>query len=1222
MNLLTKQLTKNEQFKKVLESVKKSNDDLFKINGLNQSSKSFFTSALFEETKGNVCYILSNELDAKKKYDELKYLLGEDNVFMFPAKDIFFYSSDARSRELMISRMEVLNKIVSSRKTNNRIVVLMSSECLLDKISKEETLTDFSMHINKKSSFENLDEIADIFMFMGYEKVAEVSRQGEYATRGGIIDIFPIGYSNPIRVELWGDDVESIRYFDGETQRALQGEDIDEFTIMSVKDILFDKNKINDAKEYIVSERKKHENISNIYDKLYDDLELASCYYEPEKYINFMFKENELCSILDYFAKDDLIICDELRRIDQKCMIEEDLFYDYMKEELSKGKIVSTQTNIRFDFEDIKFKMKNYNIVTYSAFDDEGFIESKEQFYFNVKSIDNSLRNINVFKDEVERFLKEDYIPVILTSTKSELNNLKLELLNSNINVSEIDIDDDKQTLKEHIVYLSTGTFENGFVFENLNMVVFAADEIIKSKKQIKRKKKGKAIDSFTELKVGDYIVHDDYGIGIYEGIENITVGDICKDYLKITYADNAKLYVTIENLNLLQKYIGNDEKPPKINKLNGAEWVRAKAKAREGVREIADKLVKLYAERSSIKGHEFMQDNEWQKQFEDEFPFIETNDQIVAIDDVKLDMESDKVMDRLLCGDVGFGKTEVAIRAAFKAVQDGMQVVILAPTTILVEQHYKTFTERMKNYPVNIQYVSRFRTDKQVRESFEGARKGTVDILIGTHKLLSEKIEFKNLGLVVIDEEQRFGVEQKELLKERTKGVDTLSMSATPIPRTLHMSLSGIRDISILNEPPKERKPVQTYVIEKNASLIKNAIYKEVGRGGQVFYLFNKVKGIQKLTNELRTLMPDVHFEYAHGAMRKSEMEEVMREFVNGNIDVLVSTTIIETGIDIPNVNTMIIEDSDKMGLSQLYQLKGRVGRQSRSAYCYFMYNEGKSLTEVADKRLEALKEFTELGSGLKVAMRDLEIRGAGNLLGSEQHGHLAQIGYDMYCKLLEDEIARAKGLEIPKRYEMKIELKVNAYIDENYINDQMTKVDIYKRIASIETMNELEEMVDELTDRFGEVPSESANLLYIALLKSKAKFINVKSIIENDKFVTMTFYNQDEIKQDYINKLMEVVKDKEDKVRLSFGADTKLIYEKDKFENNKARLLLLNLIDLLSLVVEDDDKKENKKEEKQSKKIKEEKILVEEKNNTNNIEENKISTIKKTKGRGKLNF
>ncbi len=499
-----------------------------------------------------------------------------------------------------------------------------------------------------------------------------------------------------------------------------------------------------------------------------------------------------------------------------------------MKEEIAKEKIVGSQSKIRYEFEDIKYKLQNYKMLTYAIFDTEGFITSTSEVNFNIRNIDNSLRNINVFIDEVENYLKEDYIPVILTSTKSELKNIELELLEANITVKEIDVsnlnndlkekDKAKDFFNEKIVYLSHGSFENGTKFEDINMVIFAADDIIKSKKKIARKKKNtKAIDSFTELKVGDYIVHDEHGIGIYEGIENIAVFDVCKDYLKISYADGAKLYVAIENLGLVQKYIGNDEKPPKINKLNGTEWIKAKAKAREGVKEIADKLVKLYAIRSSIKGHMFMTDNDWQRQFEDEFPFVETNDQLIAIEDVKTDMESDKVMDRLLCGDVGFGKTEVAIRAAFKAVQDGMQVAVLAPTTILTEQHFKTFKERMKNYPVRIEYISRFRTEKQIREALEGTKKGTVDILIGTHKLLSEKIEFKNLGLVIIDEEQRFGVEQKELLKERTSGVDTLSMSATPIPRTLHMSLSGIRDISILNEAPKERKPVQTYVIERN---------------------------------------------------------------------------------------------------------------------------------------------------------------------------------------------------------------------------------------------------------------------------------------------------------------------------------------------------------------------------------------------------------------------
>ncbi|MCQ2749001.1 MAG: DEAD/DEAH box helicase [Clostridia bacterium] len=611
----------------------------------------------------------------------------------------------------------------------------------------------------------------------------------------------------------------------------------------------------------------------------------------------------------------------------------------------------------------------------------------------------------------------------------------------------------------------------------------------------------------------------------------------------------------------------------------------------------MAEKLLKLYAIRENTEGYSFNSDNDYQRQFEDDFAYIETNDQLLAIEDVKKDMESSKVMDRLLCGDVGFGKTEVAIRAAFKAVQDNKQVAILAPTTILVEQHYKTFKQRMKDYPINIEYISRFRTEKEINNAIEGLRKGTVDIIIGTHKLLNDKIEFKDLGLLILDEEQRFGVEQKEKIKSKAENVDTLSMSATPIPRTLHMSMSGIRDISLLEEAPRERRPVQTYVMERNEELIKNAIYKEVARNGQVFYLFNRVKGIQKLTNDLRKLMPELRIEYAHGTMPKTEMEAVMREFIKGNIDVLVSTTIIETGIDIPNANTMLVEDADKMGLAQLYQLKGRVGREKRTAFCYFMYEEGKVLSDEADKRLTALKQFTELGSGLKIAMTDLEIRGAGNLIGVEQSGKLGLVGYDLYCKLLEDAIAELKGERVQRRNEIKMNLKIDAYIDEDYIKDSLTKVGLYKRIASIESQEELEEILNELKDRFGtnedgEVPSNVVNLLYVALLKSQVRKLNVRQVDDKDNHVVFTFEDATEIPDEITSRLLLLGQNREDKFRFDFKdpLSTKLYYKESYDEITNERLLVTNLIDLISDITEGNDlnnyfKQNEEKEDEENK-------------------------------------
>jgi len=798
------------------------------------------------------------------------------------------------------------------------------------------------------------------------------------------------------------------------------------------------------------------------------------------------------------------------------------------------------------------------------VFDTDFHFKLNSTIFFNMKNIDIFKRSILKLQEKIDEYYSKGYTIVVFSTTNQSKENLKKELLDLGYNVNTLDINDKKaKIINSKIIYLSTGTFSSGFVDEDLKVVVMSEEDTFnpKNKKGVRKKNKGRAIKSFTDLKVGDYIVHEDHGIGIYEGVVNMNVMDVSKDYLKISYADASFLYVSIENLDLVQKYIGNDDKPPKINKLNGVEWKKSKEKVKKCVWELAEKLVKLYAERSSALGYEFSKDNDWQYKFEEEFPYVETNDQLIAIEDVKADMESCKVMDRLICGDVGYGKTEVAIRAAFKAVQDGKQVALLAPTTILVEQHYKTFKERMKNYPVEIEYISRFRTQKKNKEVIEELKRGKVDIIIGTHKLLSNGVEFKDLGLIIIDEEQRFGVLQKEKLKNMNVNVDTIAMSATPIPRTLHMSLSGIRDISLLEEAPKERKPVQTYVIEKNNGLIKNAIYKEVGRGGQVFYLCNRVKNIVSTTSNLRKLMPEIKFEYAHGQMNKSDIERIMHEFVNGEIDVLVATVIIETGIDIPNVNTMIIEDADRMGLSQLYQLKGRVGRSSRSAYAYLTYESSKVLSEVADKRLAAIKEFAELGSGFKIAMKDLEIRGAGNLLGSQQHGHLASVGYDMYCKLLEEAVSELNGKEVVKKNDPKIELMVDAYMPEDYISDSYQKVDVYKKIAYVENKDELEELIDEITDRFGKIPIPTENLMYITLIKNYAKELNVTLVKQNSDFLVFVFDSNIQIDGVYKDRIVELIKKNSDRMNLKLSDETKMTYKMSKNEIKDGRQLLITL-------------------------------------------------------------
>ena len=675
-------------------------------------------------------------------------------------------------------------------------------------------------------------------------------------------------------------------------------------------------------------------------------------------------------------------------------------------------------------------------------------------------------------------------------------------------------------------IMVARGNLRRGFEYPTLRFVVVTEGDIFGAKKKKKRKVKqynGAAIHSFNDLKIGDYVVHENHGLGIYQGIEKIEKDHVTKDYLKVAYAAGSNLYVPATSLEVLQKYAGSDAKVPKLNRLNSPEWKKTKTRVKGAVKEIAEELVELYAKRQAKKGHCFEKDTVWQKEFEELFPYEETEDQLKAIEVTKADMESSRIMDRLICGDVGYGKTEIAIRAAFKAVMDGCQVAFLVPTTILAAQHYNTFSQRMRDYGINVELLCRLRTPSEQKKTIEGLKKGSVDIVIGTHRLLSKSVSYKNLGLLMIDEEQRFGVTHKEKLKQMKNDIDVLTLTATPIPRTLHMSLVGIRDMSVLEEPPVDRMPIQTFVMEKSEPIVREAILREVGRGGQVYYVYNRVGNMDIVANEIAKLVPEAVVAFAHGQMNERELERTMFRFVEGEIDVLVATTIVETGLDIPNVNTIIIEDADRLGLSQLYQLRGRVGRSNRTAYAFLLYKRDKLLKEVAEKRLAAIKEFTELGSGFRISMRDLEIRGAGNLLGASQHGHMEAVGYDLYCKMLNEAVKKCKGEEVPEEeYETSVEIKVDAFIPVSYIKNEFQKLDIYKRIAELETEDEKTDMIDELVDRFGEPPKSVMNLLNIAILKAKAHEAFIMEVASKKEQLQFTMYPQAKIDVEGIPKLI----------------------------------------------------------------------------------------------------
>ncbi|CAG9703202.1 Transcription-repair coupling factor [Clostridium neonatale] len=754
-------------------------------------------------------------------------------------------------------------------------------------------------------------------------------------------------------------------------------------------------------------------------------------------------------------------------------------------------------------------------------------------------TLTNYQGQLDLLIDDISRKKSEEYKTLILSGTRARGERLVDTLRDRGIESSYKD-SVDKINFGE--VVITFGNQLKGFEYPNYKICVISDKEVFgEAKRKLKTKNKSKQkgiakIKSFAELKPGDYVVHANHGIGVYKGIKQIDVAGHKRDYLDIVYDKGDKLYVPVEQLDLIQKYVGSEGKFPKINKLGGTEWQKAKAKARKSINEIAEDLVKLYATRATVRGYKFSKDTQWQKQFEDEFPYEETPDQLTSLEEIKSDMESDKPMDRLLCGDVGYGKTEVAVRAAFKCVMDGKQVAFLVPTTILAEQHYKNMKNRFSDFPIKVDMVSRFRTTKQQKETLQRLKEGNVDILIGTHRIVSKDIQFKDLGLLIIDEEQRFGVKQKEKIKNLKKNVDVLTLSATPIPRTLHMSLTGVRDISVIETPPEERYPVQTYVVEQNDQLIRDAILREVGRDGQVYFVYNRVEDIDRMAKYVQELVPEAKIGIAHGQMAERELEKEMMDFMSGEHNVLVCTTIIETGMDIQNVNTIIIYDSDKMGLSQLYQLRGRVGRSNRIAYAYLLYTKDKVLTEVAEKRLKALRDFTELGSGFKIAMRDLEIRGAGNMMGSSQHGHMATIGYDLYCRMLEDTIKIIKGEISKEPIETTVDIKVDAFISEHYIEDEIQKIEVYKKIAAIENIDDYNDIEEELNDRYSKMPESVRNLMDIAYIKNKAKTVFIEEIKEMPKVIIFKFAQGE---SDYSNIYVNLIKKYKDIVVLKFGLE-----------------------------------------------------------------------------------
>lgn len=1074
--------------------------------------------------------ITHNEVRAKELVEDLK--LYDHDVMYYPAKDFIFYSADVHGQAIVKERLKVIKRLLEKEP----LTVVTTLDGGMDYCLPFERYQENRIHVAEEEILD-LEEFKKNLVAIGYENTGQVQKEGEFSVRGGIIDVFPLTEECPYRIELWGDEVDGIRRIDVESQRSV--ENVSEIEIYPATEIFLEEDRILEGMHRMEEEMQtcvrrfeeegKKEEASRLRQSVANFRETYEVYHglvNLESYVSYFTKD--VSSFFDYFKGEDVCVyLDEPARCIEKGEAVEYEFRESMVSRLEKGYILPGQMEVLFSLPVLLKKLSELPLLLMTALDMKvKEFNVRHKYNFQIQAAPSYNNNFSLLAKDILRLKKNGYRVLVLSASGTRAERLCQDL--QDYEIPAFYSRDLSHELLPGEVMIGKGTLRKGFEYPNLRFVVMTEGDIFggvkkKRKKRVKRYE-GAAIHSFNDLKIGDYVVHENHGLGIYEGIEKIEVDHITKDYLKVAYAGGSNLYIPATSLEVLQKYAGSDAaKVPKLNKLNSPEWKKTKSRVKGAVKEIAQELVDLYAKRQAKQGHAFEKDTVWQREFEEVFPYEETEDQLHAIEDTKKDMESIKAMDRLICGDVGYGKTEIAIRAAFKAVMDGKQVAVLVPTTILAGQHYNTFVQRMRDYSVEVGMLSRLRTPKENRETVEKLRKGAIDIVIGTHRLLAKDVVYKDLGLLIVDEEQRFGVTHKEKLKQLKNDIDVLTLTATPIPRTLHMSLVGIRDMSVLEEPPVDRMPIQTFVMEKNDEIVREAILRELGRGGQVYYVYNRVANMDIIAGEVQKLVPEAIVAYAHGQMNERELERTMFAFVNGEIDVLVSTTIVETGLDIPNVNTIIIDEADKLGLSQLYQLRGRVGRSNRTAYAFLMYKRDKMLKEVAEKRLAAIKEFTELGSGFKISMRDLEIRGAGNLLGARQHGHMEAVGYDLYCKMLNEAVKRLKGEKVENdEFETNIDLKMDAFIPVDYIPNEFQKLDVYKRIAEIETEPERDDMVDELIDRFGEPPQSVCNLLEIALLKAKAHDAYITAIVEKANQIRITMFPQAKVATDKIPDLL----------------------------------------------------------------------------------------------------
>lgn len=1106
------------------------------VSGVTDSQKVHVMHELSKDNPWRLV-VTYDDTRAKEIFDDFSYF--EPNTWLYPARDLLFYSSDIHGNLLTRQRMQVFKHLLEDEGG----VVVTTVDGLMDHLLPLSRIKESCLNIMVGQTLD-MEEIKHLLTGMGYERMGQVDGMGQFSVRGGILDVFPLTEEVPVRIELWGDEVDSIRSFDAESQRSIQ--QMDEVTIYPAAELILTKKDIEEGILCLEADEKKQEKafrdqkkpeeaqrIRRAVGELVESLKEGFDVQTLDAYIRYFCRDT--VSFLDYMkevgAKVTLVssgaagkasekkqaaglalILDEPQRMKEKAETVETEFRESMSHRLEQGYILPGQADLLFSSKTVLAECHTSHSIFMTGLDQRlPGMTPKAKYSLTGKNLNSYQNSFELLIKDLTRWKKDGYRVILLSASRTRASRLAGDL-------REYDLrafcpEDAGRPVAPGEIMVTYGKLHKGFEYPLIKFVVITEGDMFGVENRKKKRKKynyeGKKISSFSELSVGDYVVHESHGLGIYKGIEKIEQDHVIKDYIKVEYGDGGNLYLPATRLEGIQKYAGADAKVPKLNKLGGTEWTKTKTKVRTAVREIAKELVELYAARQDAEGFQYGPDTVWQKEFEEMFPYDETDDQLTAIDDTKRDMESKKIMDRLICGDVGYGKTEIALRAAFKAVQEEKQVVYLVPTTILAQQIYNTFVQRMKDFPVRVDMMSRFRTPGEMKKTVEGLKKGYVDIIVGTHRVLSKDVQFKNLGLLIVDEEQRFGVTHKEKIKQMKQNVDVLTLTATPIPRTLHMSLIGIRDMSVLEEPPVDRVPIQTYVMEYNDEMIREAIHRELGRGGQVYYVYNRVNNIDEVANHVASLVPDANVAFAHGQMNEHQLEKIMLDFINGDIDVLVSTTIIETGLDIPNANTMIIQDADRLGLSQLYQIRGRIGRSNRTSYAFLMYKRDKMLKEDAEKRLQAIREFTELGSGIKIAMRDLEIRGAGNILGAEQHGHMEAVGYDLYCKMLNEAVIALKGgQEEEETFETVVDCDIDAFIPDGYIKNEYLKLDVYKRISAIETDDEYMDMQDELIDRFGDIPKSVDNLLRVAELKAMAHRAYVTEVDINTQEIRIELY------------------------------------------------------------------------------------------------------------------